>query len=113
MASVRKEVTGVAASLASTYDSNPMGGTDKGPGPSGRATGKKYLKDAQGYYNQAPMQNGKPVAAPQPEGALSKGPQAGSLGRTGTSLSGGGNGRFGSQDQKKTGSGPDMGNRVK
>jgi hypothetical protein len=82
MAAVRKEVTGVAADLANTYDMNPQGGTSEGP-----ATGKKYLKDAQGYY-------GNDASADTDAHGLSKGPQNGSLGATGTSMSGNGKGRF-------------------
>ena len=88
MASVRKEVTGVAAELANSYNMNPQGGTDMGPGSgSGPATGKKYLKEAPGYINQG-------GSADTEDYGLSKGPQSGSLGVTGTSLSGDGKGRF-------------------
>jgi len=89
MASVRKEVTGVAAELANSYDMNPQGGTDMGPGAgSGPATGKKYLKEAPGYINQGGSVDTKDYG-------LTKGPQRTSLGATGTSMSGNGKGRFG------------------
>lgn len=87
MAAVRKEVTGVAADLANAYDMNPQGGTDAGPGASGDATGKKYLKEAPGLI-------GNDAGADTNAHGLSKGPQNGSLGVTGTSLSGNGKGRF-------------------
>ena len=87
MASVRKEVTGVAAALGNSYEMNPQGGTDMGPGASGDATGKKYLKDAPGLI-------GNNAGADTDAHGLSKGPQNGSLGATGTSMSGNGKGRF-------------------
>jgi hypothetical protein len=88
MASVRKEVTGVAAALANSYEMNPQGGTDMGPGASGDATGKKYLEDAPGLIDNNAVADTKDYG-------LTKGPQRTSLGATGTSMSGNGKGRFG------------------
>jgi len=88
MASVRKEVTGMAKALGNTFTSTPMGGTDKGPGASGPATGNKMLKDAPGLI-------GNNAVADTKDYGLTKGPQRTSLGATGTSMSGNGKGRFG------------------
>jgi len=87
MASVRKEVTGMAKDLGNTYEEAPMGGTAKGPGASGPANSNKKLKDARGYYDQGGSVDTKNYG-------LSKGPQGASLGATGVSKSGGGKGRF-------------------
>jgi len=88
MASVRKEVTGVAADLANSYSMNPQGGTDMGPGAgSGPAAGKKYLKEGQGNI-------GVDGSADTKDYGLTKGPGRTALGSTGTSMSGNGKGRF-------------------
>jgi hypothetical protein len=114
MPAYRKEVTGTAANLEGDFDATPQGGTQKGPGKSGAVNGKKYLKEARGYIDDAAKAHGGPVGAKQPAGTVSKGPDEGTAGTKGLSKSGDGNGRFGKQDQKLThASGSLMPNRVK
>ena len=103
---MRKEVTGMAKDMASTYSQAPMGDTEKGPG-----------KEA------GPLKASKVLRAPMPPNGgtvdtknygMTKGPMGQSLGRTGMSMGGNGQGRFTGTDQQKImSSGTSMPNRVK
>jgi len=107
MASIRKEVTGMAADLANTYKETPVGGTDMGPGTeAGPVNSNRMLKEARGYYDQGGEVDTRDYG-------LEKGPMRTSLGERGKSMSGNGEGRFGPQMADIQGSGPNMPNRVK
>lgn len=88
MASIRKEVTGMADELGNVYQQTPMGGTDKGPGTeAGPVNSNKVLKDARGYMDQGGVVDTRDYG-------LTKGPMRTSLGEKGKSMSGNGEGRF-------------------
>ena len=107
MASIRKEVSGMASELANKYSETPIGGTAKGPGTeAGPVNSNRMLKPARGYYDQGGEVDTRDYD-------LTKGPMRTSLGETGKSMSGNGEGRFGPQMAEKQGSGPNMPNRVK
>ena len=117
MGIIRRDVVGAASDYANPGNNSaaPMGGTDKGPSAKGRGApkGNKMMNGGVGYFNAAPLANGKPVAAPLPAGDLSKGPMNSSIGKMGMSMSGNGAGRFTGKDQYKDGTaGADFPNRV-
>ena len=118
MGIIRRDVVGAASDYANPGNNSaaPMGGTDKGPSAKGRGApkGNKMMNGGVGYFNAAPMANGKAVAAPLPMGDVSKGPQNTSMGPMGNITKGGnGSGRFTGKDQYKKGTaGTDFPNRV-
>jgi hypothetical protein len=118
MGEIRRDVSGVAGDYANPGNNSaaPMGGTDKGPSTKGRGApkGNKMMDGGVGYFNSAPMANGKTVAAPLPAGDVSKGPGAYTLGQMGMTMGGNGKGMFTGKDQYKDGTaGADFPNRVK
>ena len=118
MGEIRRDVSGVANDYANPGNNSaaPGGGTDKGPSTKGRGApkGNKMMNGGVGYFNAAPMANGKTVASPLPAGDISKGPGAYSIGQTGLTKGGNGAGRFSGKDQEKNGTaGADFPNRVK
>lgn len=117
MGIIRRDVSGVAGDYANPGDNSaaPMGGTERGPSTKGRGApkGNKVMDGGMGYFNDAPMANGKTVAAPLPAGDLLKGPMNNTLGPIGVNRSGNGTGRFTGRDQYKDGTaGVDFPNRV-
>lgn len=117
MGIIRRDVSGVANDYANPGDNSaaPMGGTERGPSTKGRGApkGNKVMNGGMGYFNDAPMANGKTVAAPLPAGDLTKGPMNSTLGPIGVNKSGNGMGRFSGRDQYKDGTaGVDFPNRV-
>jgi len=117
MGIIRRDVSGVAGDYANLGNNSaaPMGGTDKGPSTKGRGapSGNKVLDGGVGYFNAAPLANGKAVPAPLPMGDLSKGPMNTTIGQMGMTKGGNGMGRFTGKDQYKDGTaGADFPNRV-
>lgn len=118
MGIIRRDVSGVANDYANPGNNSGSagGGTDKGPSAKGRGApkGNKVINGGMGYYNDAPMANGKTVAAVQPAGDLSRGPMNTTMGPMGNITKGGnGMGRFAGKDQYKNGTaGADFPNRV-
>ena len=118
MGIIRRDVSGVANDYANPGNNSaaPGGGTLLGPSTkgSGAPKGNKVLNGGVGYFNAAPMANGKAVAAPLPMGDLSKGPMNTTMGPMGNITKGGnGAGRFTGKNQYKDGTaGADFPNRV-
>jgi len=119
MGIIRRDVSGVAGDYANPGNNSaaPMGGTDKGPSTKGRGapSGNKVLDGGVGYFNAAPLANGKAVPAPLPLpiNELSKGPMNTTIGQMGMTKGGNGMGRFTGKDQYKDGTaGADFPNRV-
>ena len=118
MGIIRRDVSGVAGDYANPGNNSmpPGGGTDRGPSTKGRGApkGNKIMDGGTGYFNAAPLANGKTVPAMQPQGTVGRGPENATIGKMGMTMGGNGTGRFTGKDQEKNGTaGVDFPNRVK